>query len=99
MRTFLGEELLLKNPVLYLLLFKPRRFTKTISSVECAKVVVGLMKFEFPACSPAKDSGWYVPDYSLAQGLSWGRGRGCHFPTRSCKDLMKAAEKVMVCCK
>lgn len=41
-----------------------------------------------------EDSGWYVPDYSLAQGLSWGRGRGCDFATRSCKALMEAAAKV-----
>jgi len=39
-----------------------------------------------------EDSGWYIPDYSKAQDLSWGRGAGCAFATKSCKELMEIAE-------
>ncbi|XP_023329956.1 leishmanolysin-like peptidase isoform X1 [Eurytemora carolleeae] len=40
-----------------------------------------------------EDSGWYIPDYSLASSLSWGAGAGCDFPTKSCKELMALAEE------
>ena len=33
----------------------------------------------------------YVPDYSRAQPLTWGRGEGCAFATQSCLQLMQAA--------
>lgn len=29
---------------------------------------------------------WYKPNYSLAQPLKWGRGLGCDFCMKSCKD-------------
>lgn len=29
---------------------------------------------------------WYLPDYSLAQPLKWGKGLGCDFAMKSCKD-------------
>jgi len=35
-----------------------------------------------------EDSGWYIPDYSHAQELSWGKGAGCEFAVKSCKELM-----------
>jgi len=38
-----------------------------------------------------EDSGWYIPDYSKAQELSWGKGAGCDFATKSCKELMEQA--------
>jgi len=38
-----------------------------------------------------EDSGWYIPDYSKAQDLSWGKGAGCEFATKSCKELMEQA--------
>ena len=33
----------------------------------------------------------YVPDYSRAQPLTWGRGAGCAFATHSCLQLMQTA--------
>ncbi|WKY08682.1 hypothetical protein Q1695_007870 [Nippostrongylus brasiliensis] len=36
-----------------------------------------------------EDSGWYKPDYSYAQPMSWGRGLGCSFATKSCLTWMK----------
>ncbi|XP_026464697.1 leishmanolysin-like peptidase [Ctenocephalides felis] len=33
-----------------------------------------------------EDSGWYRADYSYAEPLSWGRGLGCDFVMKSCKD-------------
>jgi len=38
-----------------------------------------------------EDSGWYIPDYSKAQDLSWGRNAGCEFAKKSCKYLMDQA--------
>jgi hypothetical protein len=29
-------------------------------------------------------SGWYVPDYSMADGYWWGKGEGCSFITGAC---------------
>jgi len=40
-----------------------------------------------------EDSGWYIPDYSKAQELNWGRGAGCNFVKKSCMELMDIAEK------
>ena len=33
----------------------------------------------------AGDSGWYVPDYSLAVEMEWGKGAGCDFATDECE--------------
>ena len=35
-----------------------------------------------------EDTGWYLPNYELAQPLSWGRKLGCDFAMRSCKEWM-----------
>ncbi|XP_040296892.1 leishmanolysin-like peptidase isoform X1 [Bufo bufo] len=32
-----------------------------------------------------EDTGWYRANYSMAQKLDWGRGKGCDFATKSCK--------------
>jgi hypothetical protein len=29
-------------------------------------------------------SGWYIPDYTMAEPLSWGKGEGCSFVNGSC---------------
>ena len=29
-------------------------------------------------------AGWYFPDYTAADILEWGRGKGCDFLTESC---------------
>ncbi|KAG8200700.1 hypothetical protein JTE90_022316 [Oedothorax gibbosus] len=33
-----------------------------------------------------EDTGWYVPNYAMAQELKWGRNLGCDFAFKSCKD-------------
>ncbi|XP_073502232.1 leishmanolysin-like peptidase [Phyllobates terribilis] len=33
-----------------------------------------------------EDTGWYRADYSMAQRLDWGRGKGCDFVMKSCKS-------------
>lgn len=33
------------------------------------------------------DSGWYIPDYSKAGHLSWGKDSGCDFITQNCRDF------------
>ncbi|XP_037082766.1 LOW QUALITY PROTEIN: leishmanolysin-like peptidase [Pollicipes pollicipes] len=35
-----------------------------------------------------EDTGWYQPNYELAQPLSWGRRLGCQFAMNSCKHWM-----------
>lgn len=37
-----------------------------------------------------EDSGWYKPNYSMAQPLSWGRNLGCNFVMKSCKDWISS---------
>ncbi|XP_068102340.1 leishmanolysin-like peptidase [Hyperolius riggenbachi] len=32
-----------------------------------------------------EDTGWYRANYSMAQRLDWGRGKGCDFAMKSCK--------------
>lgn len=32
------------------------------------------------------DTGWYIPDYSRAEQLEWGKGLGCNFAKKSCKS-------------
>ncbi|XP_022210651.1 leishmanolysin-like peptidase [Drosophila obscura] len=36
-----------------------------------------------------EDSGWYRANYSMATPLSWGKGLGCAFAMRSCKDWIQ----------
>ncbi|XP_014238873.1 leishmanolysin-like peptidase isoform X2 [Trichogramma pretiosum] len=33
-----------------------------------------------------EDTGWYSANYSMAQELGWGRGLGCDFAMKSCKE-------------
>lgn len=37
-----------------------------------------------------EDSGWYKANYSMASPLSWGKGLGCSFVMKSCKDWIYA---------
>ncbi|KAG8432172.1 hypothetical protein GDO86_016711 [Hymenochirus boettgeri] len=32
-----------------------------------------------------EDTGWYRANYSMAERLDWGRGKGCDFAVKSCK--------------
>lgn len=36
-----------------------------------------------------EDSGWYQPDYELAEDLAWGKNLGCDFALLSCMQLME----------
>ncbi|XP_055902649.1 leishmanolysin-like peptidase isoform X2 [Eupeodes corollae] len=36
-----------------------------------------------------EDSGWYKANFSMASPLSWGKGLGCTFAMRSCKDWIQ----------
>lgn len=33
-----------------------------------------------------EDTGWYKPNYSMAQPLEWGKNLGCDFAMKSCKE-------------
>lgn len=33
-----------------------------------------------------EDTGWYRADYNNAKPLAWGKGLGCEFATKSCKE-------------
>lgn len=33
-----------------------------------------------------EDTGWYRADYANAKPLAWGKGLGCEFATKSCKE-------------
>ena len=37
-----------------------------------------------------EDTGWYLPDYSKADPLTWGRNQGCDFARKSCMELMES---------
>jgi len=33
-----------------------------------------------------ESTGWYAPDYTMADPYNWGRGQGCNFMTKSCSS-------------
>ncbi|XP_049820821.1 leishmanolysin-like peptidase [Aethina tumida] len=33
-----------------------------------------------------EDTGWYIANYSMAEEMSWGKGLGCDFVMKSCKE-------------
>ena len=35
-----------------------------------------------------EDTGWYLPNYAMAEELKWGKGLGCDFAMKSCKEWM-----------
>ena len=37
-----------------------------------------------------EDTGWYMPNYELADDLKWGRGLGCDFALQSCMEWMES---------
>jgi leishmanolysin-like peptidase len=37
-----------------------------------------------------EDSGWYTVNYSAAEPLLWGRGRGCGFVDQGCGDILSS---------
>jgi leishmanolysin len=41
-------------------------------------------KFSIFTLALLEDSGWYKPDYGLADDMYWGKGDGCAFLTAKC---------------
>ena len=37
-----------------------------------------------------EDTGWYLPNYDMAEELKWGKNLGCDFALKSCKDWMES---------
>lgn len=37
-----------------------------------------------------EDTGWYRANYSMAQPMTWGKGLGCDFVMKSCKEWISA---------
>lgn len=40
-----------------------------------------------------EDTGWYLPNYDMAEPLKWGAGLGCDFALKSCKEWMDTRMK------
>ena len=36
-----------------------------------------------------EDTGWYLPNYDMAEELKWGKNLGCDFALKSCKEWME----------
>jgi leishmanolysin len=39
-----------------------------------------------------ESTGWYLPDYTMVQDSTWGKGKGCDFLTSNCKTSPKFDE-------
>ena len=39
-----------------------------------------------------EDTGWYMPNYEMADTLKWGKGMGCDFALESCLAWMEKRE-------
>lgn len=37
-----------------------------------------------------EDTGWYKANYSMAQPMTWGKGLGCEFVMKSCKEWISS---------
>lgn len=37
-----------------------------------------------------EDTGWYIANYSMAEPMSWGKGLGCDFVMKSCKEWISS---------
>ena len=40
-----------------------------------------------------EDTGWYLPDYGMADDFKWGRNLGCEFTNKSCLEWMDTRQK------
>ena len=40
-----------------------------------------------------EDTGWYLPNYNMADDFKWGRKLGCDFALRSCLEWMETRQK------
>jgi len=40
-----------------------------------------------------EDTGWYLPNYDMAEDLKWGKNLGCDFALKSCKEWMESRMK------
>eukprot|EP00095_Tigriopus_kingsejongensis_P009354 snap_masked-scaffold488_size158317-processed-gene-0.2 protein:Tk09354 transcript:snap_masked-scaffold488_size158317-processed-gene-0.2-mRNA-1 annotation:"conserved hypothetical protein" len=41
-----------------------------------------------------EDTGWYLPNYDMADELTWGRDLGCDFAQKSCMEWMERRQRV-----
>ena len=41
-----------------------------------------------------EDTGWYLPNYNMADDFKWGRNLGCDFALRSCLEWMETRQKI-----
>ena len=39
-----------------------------------------------------EDTGWYLPDYDLADKMEFGAGNGCPFTENQCSNIQQQAE-------
>ena len=49
-------------------------------------------KFSKITLALLEDSGWYKPNYTLADYFAYGKDRGCDFITNNCKSNTKYPE-------
>ncbi|XP_059085081.1 leishmanolysin-like peptidase [Tigriopus californicus] len=40
-----------------------------------------------------EDSGWYLPNYDLAENIEWGKGLGCDFAQKSCMEILEMKDE------
>ena len=40
-----------------------------------------------------EDTGWYLPNYEMADNLKWGKGLGCDFARKSCLEWMDVRQR------
>ena len=40
-----------------------------------------------------EDTGWYLPNYNMADDFKWGRNLGCDFTFASCLEWMETRQK------
>lgn len=41
-----------------------------------------------------EDTGWYLPNYDMADDFKWGRNLGCDFARKSCLEWMESRQKL-----
>lgn len=41
-----------------------------------------------------EDTGWYLPNYDMADDLTWGKNLGCDFAQKSCMEWMERRQSV-----
>ena len=47
-----------------------------------------------PFSALLEDSGWYKPNYEMAEELHWGKKLGCDFAMKSCGEWIKTRKEM-----